>query len=255
MYNLNILSMSSTSETGHAKNVANFEKLLAEVKVLGKSYNPSRENLKLAALDTQLTAAKTAITTMNTSESTYKNAISARDAALKSFGKLVTRINNALKASDTLVEQDEKATALVRKLQGRRASAKKTEEEIKLAAEQGKEIVQVSASQMSFDNRIENFSKLINLISSIPAYSPNEPELKVAALTSFYNDLKAKNLAVVNAEASLNLARIARNEALYKENIGLLDISVDVKNYIKSIFGANSPQYKNIGGFKFTSIN
>ena len=247
--------MASTSETGHAKNVANFEKLIAETSAFGENFNPSKATLKLTALNTQLATAKAAIAAVNSAEPAYKNAVSARDAAFAPLGKLITRINNALKASDTTVQEDESALTLVRKLQGRRATAKKTEDEKKAAAAEGKEIVEISSSQMSFDSRLDNFDRLIKLLSSIPAYAPNEAELKVAALTALYNDLKAKNMAVINAETPLSTARIARNEVLYKQNTGIVDISVDVKNYVKSVFGATSPQYKLISNIKFTSYN
>ena len=247
--------MASTSETGHAKNVANFEKLIAETSAFGETFNPSKATLKLTALNTQLATAKAAIAAVNSAEPAYKNAVSARDAAFAPLSKLITRINNALKASDTTVQEDESALTLVRKLQGRRATAKKTEDEKKAAAAEGKEIVEISSSQMSFDSRLDNFDKLIKLLSSIPAYAPNEADLKVEALTALYNDLKAKNMAVINAETPLSTARIARNEVLYKQNTGIVDISVDVKNYVKSVFGATSPQYKLISNLKFTSYN
>ena len=247
--------MASTSETGHAKNVANFEKLIAETSAFGETFNPSKATLKLTALNTQLATAKAAIAAVNSAEPAYKNAVSARDAAFAPLGKLITRINNALKASDTTVQEDESALTLVRKLQGRRATAKKTEDEKKALAAEGKEVVEISSSQMSFDSRLENFDRLIKLLSSIPAYAPNEADLKVEALTALYNDLKAKNMAVINAEIPLSTARIARNEVLYKQNAGIVDITVDVKNYVKSVFGATSPQYKLISNIKFTSYN
>ena len=247
--------MASTSETGHAKNVANFEKLIAETSAFGETFNPSKATLKLTALNTQLATARAAIAAVNSAEPAYKNAVSARDAAFAPLGKLITRINNALKASDTTVQEDESALTLVRKLQGRRATAKKTEDEKKALAAEGKEVVEISSSQMSFDSRLENFDRLIKLLSSIPAYAPNEADLKVEALTALYNDLKAKNMAVINAETPLSTARIARNEVLYKQNTGIVDITVDVKNYVKSVFGATSPQYKLISNLKFTSYN
>ena len=247
--------MASTSETGHAKNVANFEKLIAETSAFGENFNPSKATLKLTALNTQLATAKAAIAAVNSAEPAFKNAVSARDAAFAPLGKLITRINNALKASDTTVQEDESALTLVRKLQGRRATAKKTEDEKKALAAEGKEVVEISSSQMSFDSRLDNFDKLIKLLSSIPAYAPNEADLKVEALTALYNDLKAKNMAVINAETPLSTARIARNEVLYKQNTGIVDITVDVKNYVKSVFGATSPQYKLISNLKFTSYN
>lgn len=247
--------MASTSETGHAKNVANFEKLVAETTAFGETFNPSKATLKLTALNTQLATARAAIAAVNSAEPAYKNAVSARDAAFAPLGKLITRINNALKASDTTVQEDESALTLVRKLQGRRATAKKTEDEKKALAAEGKEVVEISSSQMSFDSRLDNFDKLIKLLSSIPAYAPNEADLKVEALTALYSDLKAKNMAVINAETPLSTARIARNEVLYKQNTGIVDITVDVKNYVKSVFGATSPQYKLISNLKFTSYN
>ena len=104
---------------------------------------------------------------------------------------------------------------------------------------------------MSYDNRLDNLDKLIQLLSSIPLYTPNEAELKVASLKNLYTDLKTKNTAVINATTPLSNARISRNETLYKADIGLVDTALDVKTYIKSLFGATSPQYKQISKLEF----
>ena len=118
----------------------------------------------------------------------------------------------------------------------------------------GIEIIEISSSQMSYDNRLDNLDKLIKLLSSIPLYAPNEAELKIAALTTYYNDLKAKNAAVIATSAPLSNARITRNDIMYKDTTGLCDIAIDVKSYIKSLYGASSPQYKQISGLKFTKV-
>ena len=44
--------MASTSETGHAKNVSNFQSLIAFVTGYGSTYNPSKTALKLPQLIT-----------------------------------------------------------------------------------------------------------------------------------------------------------------------------------------------------------
>jgi hypothetical protein len=245
--------MASTTETGHAKNVANFEQLTVDCTALGTSYNPSNPLIKLAALNAQLASAKANIAAVNTAHAANSNAIAARDVVFSPLSKLSTRILNSLKASGTTVQVDESAQTLVRKLQGRRATAKLTDEEKKAAEAAGKSVNEISASQMSFDNRLDNLDKFIKLLTSVTLYAPNEADLKVAALTATYNDLKAKNLAVVNSETALSNARIARDLVLYADNTGMVDISVDVKSYIKSIFGATSPQYKQISKLKFTS--
>jgi hypothetical protein len=104
---------------------------------------------------------------------------------------------------------------------------------------------------MSFDNRIENFDKLIMLLSSVPFYNPNEEELKIETLKALYNQLKEKNTEVILPIVQLSNSRISRNKILYKENTGLVDIALDSKTYIKSVFGATSPQYKQVSRLYF----
>ncbi len=77
-------------------------------------------------------------------------------------------------------------------------------------------------------------------------YTPNEADLKVTALSTLYNELKTKNSAVVTATTPLSIARIARNDVLYKNITGLLDIASDVKTYIKSVFGTTGAQFKQV---------
>jgi hypothetical protein len=79
---------------------------------------------------------------------------------------------------------------------------------------QGKEVNEISSSQLSFDNRIDNLDKLINLLGSIPEYNPNETELQVASLTTLLEDLRTKNDAAIDATTPLSNARIARNNIL-----------------------------------------
>ncbi|MFA9392944.1 MAG: hypothetical protein ACERKD_24265 [Prolixibacteraceae bacterium] len=246
--------MASTSETGHAKNVANFEKLLTNVTGFGTVYNPSKESIKIPALIALLETAKGAITNVNSAEPAYKNAVSARELAFKPFSKLITRVNNSLKASNSSSQVDDSAMTLIRKLQGRRSTPKMTEEEKQAAAAEGKEVNQSSSSQMSYDSRLDNFDKYIKLLASIPEYAPNETELTTESLTTVYNDLSAKNTAVINATVPLNNARIARDQVLYTPLTGVVDISVDVKTYVKSIFGATSPQFKLISKLAFKSV-
>lgn len=243
--------MTNTSETGHAKNVTNLESLITSIIALETSYNPSRDSIKLTSLQTLLTASTESLNAVNIAQAAYSNAVAARKVAFEPFGKLITRVMNSLKASGTSTQVVQSARTIVRKLQGRRASAKITEEEKKALEAEGKEVNQISASQMSFDNRIENFDRLIMLLSSIPLYNPNEAELKVETLKALHNQLKEKNTEVILPIVQLSNSRIARNKILYSENTGLVDVALDSKTYIKSIFGATSPQYKQISKLRF----
>jgi len=247
--------MASTSETGHAKNVTNLESLITSITAFGTSYNPSKDSIKLLALKALLTGTKESFNTLNTALSAYSIAVDAREVAFEPVGKLITRVNNALKASDSTIQIDESAHTIVRKLQGKRASAKLTDEEKKALEAEGKEVNQISVSQMGYDSRLDNLDKFISLLSTVSQYNPNEEDLKIDSLKTVYSDLKTKNTDVVTAYIQLDNARNNRNEILYKPLTGLVDLASDSKTYIKSVFGATSPQYKQVSKLTFVARN
>jgi hypothetical protein len=246
--------MASTSETGHAKNVANFDELISFVTGYGTAYNPSKASISLSALQTLSASAKNAVNEVNSALPDYSNAVAAREAAFTPLSKLITRVVNALKATDSPDHVDQNARTFARKIQGTRSNVKKTADEKNALTATGKEVVEISSSQMSYDSRLDNFDKLIKLLSSVIFYAPNETDLKVSSLTALYNYLLTKNSAVVAASTPLSNTRILRNEILYKADTGLVDITLDTKSYIKSLYGATSPQYRQVSKLEFKSV-
>ena len=236
--------MASVSDNSHAKNVTNFDSLISAVITIGAAYNPSKDSIKLSALQSLLTSAKESLIALKNAESANSTAIDVRELAFKPTGSLFTKVSNALKASNSSVQADETAKTIFRKLQGKRASAKLTDEEKAALEADGKEVNQISASQMGYNERVDNFEKLISFLQTIPEYNPNEEELKIEALKGIFTDLKTKNSDVVKTNLVLETARGVRNDVLYKPLTGVVDISSDVKSYIKSVFGATSTQYK-----------
>ena len=246
--------MKSTSETGHAKNVANFEDLISFCTAYGTAYNPSNTALKLTALNTLFTSAKSSLATINTMLPPWKNAVNAREITFAPLSKLTTRVVNALDASSVTRQSVTDAKTFARKIQGKRASDKLPTVATATEATAVDNHKSISASQMSFDNRIEHLDKLIQLLSSQSAYTPNETDLKVTALTTLIADMRTKNTAAINAYTPLSNTRISRNNILYTTGTGLVDIAGEVKKYVKSVFGATSPQYKQVSGLVFTKI-
>ena len=244
--------MSSTSETGHAKNVANFQDLISFCNGYGASYNPNKASITLAALGTKQTDAITALAAVNTNIPASTNAINQREILFNPLNKLITRVLNAVAASDVSKQVIDDVKTIARKLQGKRATPKIPtiiDDPTTPANESQKSI---SASQMSFDQRIQNMDKLIQLLTSLPGYKPNEPELSIAALTTLFNNMIAANTAAINAYTPLSNARIERNKILYNDITGLVTVAANVKTYIKSLFGATSPQYSQVNKLKFT---
>ena len=77
----------SYSETGHAKNIANFDSLLTFVTSYGAAYNPARASIKLAALQALAVSGKAAVAAVNTALPAYSNAIAAREVAFAPLSK------------------------------------------------------------------------------------------------------------------------------------------------------------------------
>jgi hypothetical protein len=243
--------MSKNAESGHAKCGANLESLISVINGFGAAYNPSKPSLSLSNLNALSQNVNNALNLVNSASGRYTIAIAARTVAFKPLSKLATRILNAIRASDTTQQIDDAAQSLVRKLQGKRATPKLTTEQKASLKAEGIVKKEVSSSQMGFDNRLDGFDKLIQLLSPLSQYAPNEAELQLATLINYYNTLKALNAEAVSAETQLKNARLSRNDIFYKPETGLVDIATAVKKYIKSLFGATSQQSKQISGLTF----
>ena len=241
----------ATTETGHAKNVANFEDLISFCTGYGASYNPSKAAIKLPALNTLHTEAVSKLAAVNSAQTPWSNTISAREIVFEPLSKLITRIVNSLEASDVPKQVVDNAKTIARKIQGKRATPINTTAPTDPALPVEENSKNISASQMGFDNRIENMDKLIQLLSAQTGYAPNETALTTAALTTFLTNMRTANTAAINAFTPLSNSRIERNKTLYQAETGLVDVAGDVKKYVKSVFGGTSPQYKQVSGLKF----
>jgi hypothetical protein len=206
--------MASTSETGHAKNVANFEDIISFCTGYGVTYNPSKAALKLTALNAQLISAQTILQTLKNAKTAFDNATNGREIVFKPLKPLATKIINALEATDAVEQTVDDAKTINNKIQGKRATPI-DEPEVKEGEPAPEPAKTSSTSQQSFDKMIDHYGQLISLLTAEPKYLPNENELKVASLNTLLADLKAKNTVVINALTTASNARIARNKALY----------------------------------------
>lgn len=241
--------MASTSEVGHAKNVANFQDLIAFVEGYGPAYNPSKDRLKLPELQNLYTEANQSLNNVTAKNTNYNNAVNERVAAFQDLRSLSTRVVNALEITDAPDEKIKDAKGFNRKIQGKRASKSETPVDPNAPAPNT-----ISTSQQSYDQLIQHFQGLISVLESEPSYAPNETELQVATLQTKAQDLETKNQEVATAYTAVSNARIDRNKKLYKEDEGVVDTAGEVKKYVKSVYGATSPEYGQIKGISFRVV-
>ena len=104
--------MASTSETGHAKNVANLQDLISFVTGYGVTYNPNKNALKLPQLTALYTASQASLADVVTKNTVYNNTVNERVVAFKDLKSLSTRLINALQTTDATSEKVADAKAL-----------------------------------------------------------------------------------------------------------------------------------------------
>jgi hypothetical protein len=242
----------STNQTGHEQNVVNLGIIITRVSTFQTGYNPSRAAFTIPGLSELKTNGENVINSWNLAENVFKKSIAARTLAFSGFDSLITRSINALRISGASEQTIEQAEALVRELRGGRASDRPTDEEIEEAKANGGDLSQNVVHNSTFDSKIENFKKYVQFLGLVGEYNPNEADLKIEALNTRFNVLKTANDDYNSTDAALNAARLRRNSVLYANTTGLVDISLGVKLYVKSAYGATSPEYKSISDIQFT---
>ncbi len=240
-----------TNESGHAKNVANFKALLTYCTNYGTAYNPGNEEISITGLSMLYNDASNALDSVINTKAAHDHITNEREIAFKPLVKLSTRIINALKACGTSQEKLKDARSLIKRITG---NGKRKKKETIVVENPGEESVSHSTSHRSYDNLLITFKSLIELLLTESKYHPNESELSTTGLSNLYQDLYTKVQTVTQSGANLNLARIERNRVLYKGEINLCKIGVNVKSYIKAIFGAGSEHYKKISGIRLANL-
>lgn len=234
--------MSSTSEVGHAKNVANLQKLTEQVTVY-TLYNPPVDSLKVPQLQELYTTAVAKLEEVEENRTAHKTAIYERQVAFENLKPTCTRIINLLDImglSQGLIDQ---AKSLNKTIQGKSTTPTPLE-----GSGGG-----VSTSRQSYTQQAENFGVLLKILTTIPNYSPNEDDLQLPNLITYKQSLVAATIPVDQTEAEFNNKVIERNNILYTQGTGLYTIAQNVKKYVKSAYGGDSPEFITVSSIKFTN--
>lgn len=112
----------------------------------------------------------------------------------------------------------------------------------------------ISVSQQSYDLKIDHFEKLIELLAIEPKYKPNEVQLKVDSLRAYKSELDELNTRVKSVYLPYNNALNERNRVLYTAPGALVERANAVKQYVKSVYGTQEPEYKMVTKIVFRKL-
>lgn len=236
----------ASSEVGHNKNVANFKSLYQILEEMGELYNPVNAAIQLTNLKPLRTVLDQVIEEFNDKYPLYKNAVAERETATAPLSKLTTRVINAFRASSVTASDIENAESMARVIRGF-SKPKKTDIE-------NDSTENISTSRMSYDNRVANFEAMLSYLSTHGGYNPNEQDISIVPLRDLCLLLKGLNEKVNKTTNELVTARTARNNVLYKEATGVVNLVPIVKKYLLSLGDSGKPYYKLVVRLKFTNL-
>jgi hypothetical protein len=242
--------MASTSETGHAKNVANFNELITRAKALGVIYNPAKPAQMLPALKAQLEEARQALTALAKAAALFFDMVDEREALYEPLPKLVTRALNMFRSSVDNKAETDTAQSLADLIRGVAGNIKPKKDDVKNGEQDEQSDKSISASRQSYDSMHENFEKFIEVLALNTDYKPNEAELAVTGLRDLLAELKAANDSADSIEIAYGDARGLRNTLLYGKG-GIIDTALSVKQYIKGVLKPENVHYKPIAKLEF----
>ncbi len=231
--------------------VAVFELLLTFLTYMGVGYSPVPAHLKLPALQARLASLKTLLNDVSAAKAANDAAISNRATWYGLLPDLVTRVLNMLKVLSPKSPVMNAVKSLVSKLRGKRLTDEPTNPDGSLGNMN-------SSSQTSAANKVMQMTNLINLLGQDAKWGPaapppgsDEPNLTLAGLGAFRDEMSARTSAVNGTGAPLKQARDARDEALFDAEDGLLVVVQQIKAYVKAVFGVKSAEFKQITGLRF----
>lgn len=236
-------------ESGHAKNVANFETVIIVLLGLGAVYNPNQALIILTALQTKLTEAKAVLAAVDTAEAEKTVAVDEIQGEIEGLDKYVVNIKRTaeVEVNDAAFTAD--LQNLVNKFTS--GSRKTGLPDDPLTPDIDESRTKISTSQRSRDNQIAHLADILALIKTRTDYNTNDAEYTVAAIEAKLAALTAKNNAAKAAEAKLGNAQDARDAVLYDPETGVLKLVKLIKTQLARKPGKDSAAYQQINGLEF----
>ena len=232
-------------DTGDIVNIANFQKMISSVNGYGGVYKPSNSDIEASKLQNKFDAFNAELDTRDTDNAGEDAAATDRENLFKPLSPLITASVNYYDSTGAEDNKIADAKGFQRKIQGARAKA------ITPTAPGATPPKNISVAQLSYENRVEHLDGIIEVYKTDSNYAPNENKLATASLDAYSVQLKAANANAINTVTTAANSEKVFKTGLYAPKTGICDLAGLVKKYVKSLFGASSPEFKQISGLVF----
>jgi hypothetical protein len=243
--------MGSRRETGHAINIANFERIIGMCAAFEGQYQPTNPDIFIANMRTMLTGVTHLHEVYLDGKSKTVLPIGERQELFVKMCKTVLRAQFLFESTGASEEAIRDVKGWVQRITGSNVRRKNRKghgrNNPSTSSVSGDERMLISNSHLGFDQRTATFEMLIAFLKLDENYKPNEPELQIASLDTMLNDM---NKAMRKADEKLieaDFLRIDRDKAMYGKG-GMIDVSLACKKYVRAVFGARSVEARAVTG-------
>jgi len=211
-------------------------------------YNPGSPNLTLSALQELSAKARQALTDLTVAKSAMNQATNDREIAFARLPKLVSAVSFALDASGASEQTMKDIRVFLRQM----SSRKKFRDPI--PSDQATPPVKSNRpfSQRGYEAMTNHVAQLVQLVSQETSYQPKELHLTVESLRNMVSTLRSHNARVQEARAAFGHARLHVHNVLYGETNSLVSTARTAKKYLRSVYGFNSNEYRQVRKMEFT---
>ena len=237
--------MASTSETGYAKQLAEFEDFTNLLSALGELYAPPKPELQLANLQGQLNAGKAAMREISVAAPPYSAAVDKQNLAFKFLKDRITRSLTYYKVVILDPAEIDTAKNLADKIRGVPGKAKTAATDDATASKR------ISQSQQSYDSQIENLKQYIDVLTASGVYSNPGNGISIDDLNQMLSEMEATNAVVAEAKIPLDVARKKRDVIFYEPVTGIADLALNAKRYVKATVPKSNPHYNELTSIVF----
>ncbi|MCD9188497.1 MAG: hypothetical protein LUM44_18915 [Pyrinomonadaceae bacterium] len=237
-------------ETGHTKNVANFETVIIVLTALGSVYNPVQALILLTALQTKLAQAKAALASLDTARAEKTVKIDEVEAGFAGLYKYVVNI----KRTAEVAVNDPAFTADLQTIVNKFSSAGRDTDLVDDPATPDIDESRTgrSTSERSRDKQLAHLAAIIALLhTKADLYRSNDAAYTIAAVETRHAELSALNNAALAALAAEANAEEARDEILYHPETGILRLVQLIKTELARNPGKDSAAYRQINALEF----
>ncbi|OYU95789.1 MAG: hypothetical protein CFE21_11670 [Bacteroidetes bacterium B1(2017)] len=253
--------MKATS-SNHLKQMTKAEGLITKFESFGSNFNPPNANISLQALKDNIALNKQLLFDTKASINLLVNYQNSKNKILEEVNAKVRQIELIVKA----LEVEESTLESVKTISANfKPRKRKPVNQIASATEgeQGtvspalpdavpnEKLIGSRATHKFAERRLDWLEQLVDYLTLIPSYVPNEPDLTIEGLKTYIEESKQELASWHRESEKLDALRIKRDEQLLNEKTGLVTLFRKAVFYAKSLYPRHTKEYKEIERFLF----